>query len=89
MVYTYSFFGREITKYTVIYGVYIRFWPTLTISAQRECLPTSAQCHNLGVYCGELVLLRACQCFPHLLLLYFDACIGIEELLTLPSKLQL
>jgi hypothetical protein len=22
-------FGREITKYTVIYGVYIRFWPTL------------------------------------------------------------
>jgi hypothetical protein len=24
-------FGREITKYTVIYGVYIRFWPTLTI----------------------------------------------------------
>jgi len=27
----YSFFGREITKYTVIYGVYIRFWPTLNI----------------------------------------------------------
>ena len=23
------YFGREITKYTVIYGVYIRFWPTL------------------------------------------------------------
>jgi hypothetical protein len=22
-------FGREITKYTVIYGVYERFWPTL------------------------------------------------------------
>ena len=22
-------FGREITKYTVIYSVYIRFWPTL------------------------------------------------------------
>jgi len=22
--------GREITKYTVIYGAYIRFWPTLT-----------------------------------------------------------
>jgi len=27
----YSIFGREITKYTVIYGVYIRFWPTLDI----------------------------------------------------------
>jgi len=27
----YGIFGREITKYTVIYGVYIRFWPTLHI----------------------------------------------------------
>jgi len=25
----YGVFGREITTYTVIYGVYIRFWPTL------------------------------------------------------------
>ena len=24
-------FSREITKYTVIYGVNIRFWPTLCI----------------------------------------------------------
>ena len=24
-------FGREITKYMVVYGVYIRFWPTLHI----------------------------------------------------------
>jgi len=27
----YGIFGREITKYTVIYGVYIRFWPTLLL----------------------------------------------------------
>ena len=27
----YSIYGREITKYTVIYGVYARFWPTLHI----------------------------------------------------------
>jgi len=27
----YGIFGREITKYTVIYGVYMRFWPTLCI----------------------------------------------------------
>jgi len=27
----YGIFGREITKYTVIYGVHIRFWPTLRI----------------------------------------------------------
>ena len=25
-------YGREITEYTVIYGVHIRFWPTLPIS---------------------------------------------------------
>ena len=25
----YGIFGREITKYTVIFGVYIRSWPTL------------------------------------------------------------
>jgi len=24
-------FGREITKYTTIYGVYIRSWPTLVV----------------------------------------------------------
>ena len=28
----YGVFGREITKYTVIYGAYIRFWPTLRIA---------------------------------------------------------
>ena len=25
----YGIFGREFTIYTVIYGVYIQFWPTL------------------------------------------------------------
>jgi hypothetical protein len=25
------YFGRKITKYTGIYGVYIWFWPTLTM----------------------------------------------------------
>jgi hypothetical protein len=32
-VYTYGIFGRDITRYTVIYGVYNRFWPTLAGSA--------------------------------------------------------
>jgi hypothetical protein len=27
----YGIFGREFTNYTVIYGLYIRFWPTLRI----------------------------------------------------------
>jgi hypothetical protein len=28
----YGIFGRELTKYTVIYGVYIQFWPTLYVT---------------------------------------------------------
>jgi hypothetical protein len=30
----YGIFGREITKYTVIYGVYVQFWPTLAVIKQ-------------------------------------------------------
>jgi len=29
--YIYGIFGRDIINYTIIYGVYIRFWPTLYI----------------------------------------------------------
>jgi len=29
----YDMFGREITKDTVMYGVYMRFWPTLCMCA--------------------------------------------------------
>ena len=29
----YGIFGREITNYTVIHGVYIQFWPTLIMCA--------------------------------------------------------
>ena len=36
----YGIFGREITKYTVIYGVYIRFWPTLHILWKRVSSPS-------------------------------------------------
>jgi len=35
--FTYGIFGREITKDTVIYGVYIWFWPTLRIPLQCHC----------------------------------------------------
>jgi hypothetical protein len=35
-VYT-VFFGREITIYTVIYGMYIRFWPTQHIWVWVVC----------------------------------------------------
>ena len=32
----YGIFGRKITIYTVIYGVYIRFWPTLPMTHESE-----------------------------------------------------
>jgi hypothetical protein len=32
----YGIFSREIIKYTVIYGAYIRFWPTLLILLQSD-----------------------------------------------------
>jgi len=42
--FTYGNFGREITKYTVIYGVYIRFWPTLCI-----CMVLATLCYRKAV----------------------------------------
>jgi len=36
----YGIFGREIIHYTFIYGVYIRFWPTLQFNARTKwCKP--------------------------------------------------
>jgi hypothetical protein len=37
----YGTFGREITKYTVIYGLFIRFWPTLftSVAGSGDCSP--------------------------------------------------
>jgi len=37
-IYAYNIFGREFTKYTVIYGVYVWFCPTLHI---RPACPSS------------------------------------------------
>ena len=34
---TYGIYGRNITIQTVIYGVYIRFWPTLCVSDCDKC----------------------------------------------------
>ena len=38
----YGIFGREITEYTAVYGVYVRFWPTLQmfkLCTERRILP--------------------------------------------------
>jgi hypothetical protein len=34
----YGIFGREITEHTVIYGVYIQFWPTLPMLPESDRL---------------------------------------------------
>ena len=47
----YGIFCREITKYTVIYGLYIRFWPTQTCVV---CMNTEARARGL-VFCATNV----------------------------------
>jgi hypothetical protein len=37
----YGIFGKEITEYTVIYNVYVQFWPTLEICAGKAATATS------------------------------------------------
>jgi hypothetical protein len=63
-IYIYDFFGREITRYTVIYGVYIRFWPTL-----HMCL--------LYVWCAHdtrvSVFMHVCVC----MCVYVPACVCV------------
>ena len=40
-----SIFGRKIAEYTVTYGVYIRFWPTLVMSSGIHTI-SRPQLHN-------------------------------------------
>jgi len=53
----YGIFGREITKYTVIYGVYIRFWPTLKRGAAS--LQTDMHLNRIKIAC---VCVCVCVC---------------------------
>jgi hypothetical protein len=41
----YGISGREITEYTVIYGAYIRFWPTVNITHGTYYTHASARTH--------------------------------------------
>jgi len=53
----YGIFGREITKYTVKYGVHIRFWPTLCIYFVACKVNTASSAQGQKVY-----LLCCLQC---------------------------
>ena len=68
-------FGREITKNTAIYGVYIRFWPTLLINDTWSDFLTSVfsgpkmlnvVSNSLGLISFSILFLSArCRCFEH------------------------
>jgi len=58
----YGFFGGKITKYTVIYGVYIRIWPALCMRASRhdgtDSCSSSVPCVRIdpasaSIHCGS------------------------------------
>ena len=53
----YGIFGREITEYTVIYGVYIRFWPTLSAMDTEFYFACIVRCIGLCHYYQALSLL--------------------------------
>ena len=47
----YGVFGREITIHTVIYGVYIQFWPTLAVSVlgQENGIGSLVECNAVRI----------------------------------------
>jgi len=53
----YGNFGREITNITVIYGVYVRFWPTLLMCNNSDkCtmhFAVKQHAHRLSRRCGQ------------------------------------
>jgi len=48
----YGNFGRKITKYMVMYGVDIRFWPTLPITKNVNETHVSKYSHHLLLQFG-------------------------------------
>ena len=57
-VFIHSVFGREITKYTVIYGVYTRAWPTLFMCVHRFEQVFVCACFGIPCFHFHLILLR-------------------------------
>jgi hypothetical protein len=49
----YGIIGRLFTKYTVIYGVYIRFWPTLLIWLPHRCFEIAERWVTAGSHGGR------------------------------------
>ena len=59
-------FGREFTKYTVIYSVYIRFWPTLCVAlVLPPGLHVFPGCRSHTALCVSLCMWPPQQLIPH------------------------
>jgi len=84
----YGSFGREITKHTVIYGVYIRFWPTLSIPRERtvkvkcacvECIENACMfvlvCYAVHLAAIPALCVCACVCACVRLYVFVRACV--------------
>jgi hypothetical protein len=56
----YDIFGRELTKYTVIYGAYTRFWPTLHIDHMSR--PFCSCSHNYRYHESPVTCLHTSYC---------------------------
>ena len=64
----YVFFGEEITKYTVIYGVHTRFWPALFLWRCKLLKAMSVSAMNIGPFTSthcHRIRTRACRLFAH------------------------
>jgi len=60
----YGIFGREITKYTVTYGVYIQFWPTLNMCVCHKSQHVCMLCPKDPVYSIMLAITQV-RLFHH------------------------
>jgi len=61
----YGIFGREITEYTVIYGVCIRFWPTLIINFIFRFFSDPSHTKKWMVQFTAVTLWGPKHCVPH------------------------
>ena len=59
----YGIFGREITKYTVIYVIYIRFWPALLAPLSYTLIPLS-RIHSSSTQNAQTTLHLSCTLTP-------------------------
>jgi len=77
---TYGIFSREITIRTVIYGVYIRFWPTLVMCRVlcTVCRVCMCVCECACMLACVSVCLRICECICIYVHGYASVCIPMS-----------